>query len=352
MLIKNEDSEKLMGDLKSYNHYVDKALNRQKIKVREKLAFALKTIFRIREAAVLVVVIIIGLILTLSSPYFLTIENLKAIAIGLSTDAIMAVGMTILLVSGGFDLSIGSVLAFGGAISALFLGKNFNMWISIIIALAVAAIIGLINGTIVTKIGVNPLITTLGMMSIARGATLVVAQGYPLAEIPLEFTVFGQGEIFGLPVPMLIMLLIVIIGEVMLRRSRFLRQAYYIGSNERAARLSGIHVDKVKMFSYVITATLAVIAGLISTSRLAAAFPQAGIGAELRVISACVIGGASLAGGEGSVLGSLLGVVLLAIVNNGLILKNVSIYWQGIVSGLILILAVTLDILSRRRRVR
>jgi len=185
-------------------------------------------------------------------------------------------------------------------------------------------------------------------MSIVRGATLVVAQGFPLAKIPVGFTVFGQGDFLGIPVAVIITILISLIGDIMLRRSVFLRQIYYIGGNESAAKLAGINITLVKMFTFILTSALAVVSGLISTSRLAAAFPQAGIGSELRVISACVIGGSSLAGGKGTVFGSLLGVIILALVNNGLVLNNVSIYWQGIVSGLILILAVTIDILTKK----
>ncbi|GAG65452.1 unnamed protein product, partial [marine sediment metagenome] len=202
---------------------------------------------------------------------------------------------------------------------------------------------------IVAKIGVNPLIATLGMMSIVRGATLVAAQGFPLAKIPVGFTVFGQRDFLGIPVAVIIMILIVLIGDIMLRKSVFLRQIYYIGGNESAAKLAGISITLIKMFTFILTSALAVVSGLISTSRLAAAFPQAGIGSELRVISACIIGGSSLAGGEGTVFGSLLGVIILALVNNGLVLNNISIYWQGIVSGLILILAVTIDVLTKKR---
>lgn len=308
----------------------------------------IQKVFRIREVTVLIIVIAACIIMSILSPYFLTGDNLRSLAISLSTDAIMAVGMTMLLIGGGFDLSVGSVLAFGGSIAALFMGKGVNMWIAILIALAVGLLIGGINGFIVTKIGVNPLIVTLGMMSIVRGATLVVAQGFPLAKIPVGFTVFGQGDFLGIPVAVIITILIALIGDIMLRKSVFLRQIYYIGGNESAAKLAGINITLVKMFTFILTSALAVVSGLISTSRLAAAFPQAGIGSELRVISACVIGGSSLAGGKGTVFGSLLGVIILALVNNGLVLNNVSIYWQGIVSGLILILAVTIDILTKK----
>jgi ribose transport system permease protein len=309
-------------------------------------------VFHMREVTVLIIVIVACIIMSVLSPYFLTGGNLRSLAISLSTDGIMAVGMTMLLINGGFDLSVGSVLAFGGTIAALFMGQGVNMWIAILIALVAGLLIGGINGLIVTKIGVNPLIVTLGMMSIIRSATLVVAQGYPLANIPTEFTFFGQSDLLGIPVAVIIMFIIVIVGDIMLRKSVFFRQIYYIGGNESAANLAGVNVTIVKIFTFTLASVLSIVSGLISTSRLAAAFPQAGEGSELRVISACIIGGCSLAGGEGTVFGSLLGVIILALVNNGLVLNNVSIYWQGIVSGLILIFAVTIDVLSKKRSLK
>jgi ribose transport system permease protein len=211
--------------------------------------------------------------------------------------------------------------------------------------------VGSINGLIITKIKVSPLITTLGMMSIASSTTLVICGGYPIAQLPESFLFLGQGFIGGVPVSVLMTAILVLIGDILLRRTRWLRLAYYVGGNEQAAMLSGIPVNRVRILSYMFCSLMASFAGIISTSRLSAAFPLAGSGTEMRVISACVIGGCSLSGGEGSILGSLLGVLLMALINNGLVLLNVSIYWQGIVSGLILIAAVTFDMLSRRERV-
>ncbi len=193
------------------------------------------------------------------------------------------------------------------------------------------------------------MITTLGMMGITSGVTLVISGGYPLSNFPENFLFIGQGYFSIVPVSVLLMLVLVFIADVLLRRARWLRLLYYIGGNERAAMLSGIPVDRIRILVYVFCASLAGFAGIIATSRLGSAFPLAGKGAELRVISACVIGGCSLKGGEGTVLGSLLGVLLMSIINDELVLLNVSIYWQSIISGVILIGAVTFDMLNQKR---
>ena len=304
---------------------------------------------RAREMRIVAVVLAVSLALSGATPHFLNSSNLTAVAIGFATDAIIAIAMTIVLVSGGFDLSVGSTLALAGVVVAKLLHSGASIGIAIPATLAVAALVGAVNGLIITRFKVNPLITTLGMMSIGSSATLVLSGGYPVSRLPQSFLFLGQGFIWGVPVAVLITLLLVIIGDILLRRTRWLRLVYYVGGNEQAAALSGIPVERVRLLSYIFCSVMAGFAGIIATSRLSAAFPLAGTGTELRVISACVIGGCSLSGGEGSILGSLLGVLLMALINNGLVLLNVSIYWQGIVSGLILIAAVTFDMLSRRR---
>ena len=196
--------------------------------------------------------------------------------------------------------------------------------------------------------GVNPLIATLGMPQVARGAVFLLTSGLGIPNLPDSFNMIAQGKLFSLQYPIWIMLVVVIVGEILLRRSRFFRQSYFIGGNERSARLSGINVDRVKILNYVLMGALAALTGLLLTGRMGTASVSAGQGVELQVISACVIGGASLAGGEGSVLGSLLGVILMALILNGLNLLGVNPYWQTIVVGGVLILTVAADALSRR----
>jgi ribose transport system permease protein len=258
--------------------------------------------------------------------------------------------MTVVLVGGGFDLSVGSMLAFGGMIVALLLSRGYPILPSIVLALLVGAGVGLINGLMVAIVRVNPLITTLGMMTILSSATLVVSGGYPQTGLPKDFLVLGQGYQLGIPIAIWITFILVIVGDFLLRRARWLRLVYYVGNNKEAAALTGIKVKRVQIFTYILVAAAAAFAGIISTSRLSSAFPLAGKGTELRVIAACVIGGCSLSGGEGSIFGAFLGVVLMALINNALVLFNVSVYWQGIVSGLVLLGAVVFDIWSKRQQ--
>lgn len=305
---------------------------------------------RAHEIRILGVNLVVAILLTIATPHFLNVDNITAIAIGFATDAIIAIAMTMILITGGFDLSVGAVLALGGMIAGICLHAGWSMWAAIACALLSGALVGATNGLIITRIKVNPLITTLGMMSIVNSLTLVISGGYPLASFPKAFLFIGQGFVLGIPFSVLMMFALVLLGDIFLRNARGLRLLYYVGSNEQAAMLSGIPVRLVRFWVYVFGGLMAGFAGVIATSRLSSAFPLAGAGTELRVISACVIGGASLAGGEGSILGSLLGVALMGLINNGLVLLNVSTYWQGIVSGSILIAAVSFDIQSRRRK--
>jgi ribose transport system permease protein len=221
--------------------------------------------------------------------------------------------------------------------------------IGILAGLLAGAAVGLANGLIIAKVGVNPLIATLGMQQVARGIVFLLTSGLGIPNLPDEFNVIAQGKLFTLQYPVYIMLIVVIVGEILLRRWRFFRQSYFIGGNERSARLSGINVDRVKIINYILMGTLAALSGVLLTARMGTASVSAGLGVDLQVISACVIGGASLAGGEGSVLGSLLGVILMALILNGLNLLGINPYWQTIVIGGVLILTVAVDALNRRR---
>jgi ribose transport system permease protein len=210
--------------------------------------------------------------------------------------------------------------------------------------------VGLFNGLLVAKLKINPFITTLGMMITIRGLLLVLAKGRAVLNLPESFTVIGQGRLFGIQYPIYVMLAVVIIGDLLMRNSRFFRQSYYIGGNERAARLSGINVDLVKIFNYCLVAVLAGLAGLMITARFGSSSLTVGTGVELRVITATIIGGASLSGGEGSVFGAFLGALFMAVLANALNLLGVDVYWQNFVTGLILIIAVVVDVINERRK--
>jgi ribose transport system permease protein len=298
--------------------------------------------------AVLILLIIVGMSLT--TPHFLSMANFRAMAIGLAPTAIIVVGMTVLLVSGGFDLSVGSVLALCSTAVALMMTGGLPIVAAILLTLLLGVLIGLINGVVVTKLGVNPLVATLGTMSVARGVALVLTEGFSVSNLPRTFGYFGEASWIGLPVIVWITLALVLIGDLALRHARYLRQVYYIGSNEKAARLSGIPVDRVRCVAFILTALLASLAGILLASRLMSGTPTAGAALELQVLAAAVIGGASLRGGEGTVLGAFLGVIFVALINNAMTMLAVSIYWQMIVIGCVLVAAVALDMLLRRRR--
>jgi ribose/xylose/arabinose/galactoside ABC-type transport system permease subunit/ABC-type sugar transport system substrate-binding protein len=313
----------------------------------------MKRLFKIREFVILVAVLMTALIFYLLQPgnasRFLSLSNLEAILLGMSLDGLIAIGMTFVIITGGFDLSVGSTFAFGGLVAGVLLQSGYPVVVAIAGAVLSGGLIGLFNGVVITKVKVNPFVTTLGSMTIVRGIVLVATQGNSITGFPESFVAIGQGKAFGIFYPILIMLFFLLISDFLLRKSRFLRKTYYIGGNEEAARLSGIEVDNVKIWMYIITGILSAFAGVISTAKTGSTSPIAGSGAELRIIAAVVVGGASLSGGRGTIFGTFLGLMLTSLITNGLGFLRISFYAEGIVSGAILIIAVTLDSLTRER---
>ena len=310
---------------------------------------------RLVELRELALILILGFSIVLMSRLnenFLTIGNLRSVLIGMVPGAIIAIGMAVLLASGGFDLSVAAVMALCGTVAAWLSVHGVGVLGSIVLSLLLGVAIGAVNGALVTFVRVNPLIATLGTLSAARGLALVMTEGYNISDLPSSFVQLGEGDHLGFPWMVWIMLGLVVLGDLALRHTRFLRQVYYIGGNERAARLSGIRVDALRVFTYMLSGTLSALAGVLLAARLSTAVPTAGQGLELTVIAAAVIGGASLAGGEGSVLGAVLGVAFLALISNALTLLDVSIFWQEVVTGIILVAAVSIDMLLRRRQFR
>lgn len=305
---------------------------------------------RVREMSMVVLILIAGIIMSIASPYFLSLTNFIAIMRGFSTQGIVVVGMSLLLVAGVFDLSVGSVMALTGIVTAwLIVDADIPYPLAVLGGLSVGTFIGLINGALVTLVQVNPLIATLGMMTVARGFALGLTEGNPVINVPLDFAWIGQGSIAGIPVPFIILAVIAFLMDFFLRRGRTARQLYYIGGNKEAARLSGMRVDRIMLAIFAASGFFSALAGIVSMARLTSGIPTAYAGAEMRVIAACVIGGMSLSGGEGSILGALLGLVFMSLVSNAMTLFGMSIYWEGVVTGSILIAAVALDMLSHRR---
>jgi ribose transport system permease protein len=315
-----------------------------------RIAGPLRTAIVQREFALLGVLVIFGIIMTAASPVFLTRGNIEAILLGLSVEGTIAVGMVMVMIIGGFDLSVGSTLAFTGVVTGLALTAGIPTPIAVAIGLLAALSVGLANGLLVAKLKINAFIATLGMMLTVRGLLLVLAEGKTVLNLPRDFTVIGQGTLAGIQYPIYIMLLVVIVGDLLMRNSKFFRQNYYVGGNEKAARLSGMNVDRIKIVNFCIVALLAGLAGLMITARFGAASVTVGNGIELRVITAAIIGGASLNGGEGSVLGAFLGALFMGVLANALNLLGVDVYWQNLLTGLILIIAVVIDVINERRK--
>ena len=300
-------------------------------------------ILRSRETGIILVLLGICLILALIAPRFLMISNIANVARQMAVIAIISVGMTYVIVTGGIDLSVGSTVAFTGCISALLLVNGYPIIFCIIAGLFLGTLVGLTNGLLVVYVKLAPFIATLGTMGIARGLVLALTRGYPIQPFPKSFEMIGRGYLGIIPVPVLIMLGIVIIGHILLSRTRIGRYIYYIGSNETAARLSGLNVNGTLIFVYTVAGFLSGLASIVLISRLTSAQSNMGSGFELDAIAAVVIGGTSLSGGEGTVIGSLVGAALMGIIKNALILLGVNVYWQSVVIGLVIVFAVSID---------
>lgn len=309
-----------------------------------------KKLTSVRELMIFFVVVGVFVIMSIASPYFLTPENLLALLLSLALEAIMAIGMMDLFVAGQMDMSIGSILALSGGVTALMLKQNAPVWAAVLVGLLVGAAVGVFNGFTVAVLGVSSFVTTLASQSMGRGLVLVFMNGKNIGNLPKSFTWIGQNKIGPVQLPIVYMVIMVIIGDILLRKSRFFRQYYYIGGNFKAARLSGIQVSKMNIINYTIMGVLAGFAGIVTAARLGSASTTAGSGMEFKVITAVIIGGASMSGGEGSVIGGLLGCTLMALISNAMTLLNVNVYWQTFVTGLALLIAVLIDRMGKIRQ--
>ena len=309
-------------------------------------------LFRGRVTALALLSLALGAVLSVLSPYFLTSQNLTTIAIGMMYDLLLACGMTLVLVLGGIDLSVGSIVGLTAVLTTMALQSGVSIPIAIVLGLCAAMLCGAINGFGVAYLKLAPFVVTLGMMSIARGIATVLTSGYFVSNLPEGYLNIGQGTLWGVPYPVFFDIAVIIGFNYLLQNWKPLQQSYYIGNNPLAARLSGIRVSRVTFYGYVISGLMSGIAAIFMTSRLAMGFFQFGLGSELTAIAASVIGGASLNGGSGSILGTCFGVLLLAIINNGFILLKGSPNWQNVVSGTILVAALIVDAYRRRKEER
>jgi ribose transport system permease protein len=302
----------------------------------------------------LIALLVLCILLSILSDKFLTVANFWNVLRQISVNLVIAVGMTLVIITAGIDLSVGSVLAFCGAISASLLKNGIeipsqNLYIGftllggILAGLLIGGLIGGFNGWAIIRFGVPPFVVTLAMLTIARGFTLLWTNGYPIHNVGKGFESIGTGWFLGVPIPVWISLLVVLMAVFVTNKTPFGRYVYAIGGNENAAKLSGINIPKVKTLVYMISGILAAFGGLMVTARLDSAQPNAGTGYELDAIAAVVIGGTSLSGGRGTIWGTVLGAVIIGVLNNGLVLLNVSPFWQQVVKGAVILLAVLID---------
>jgi len=295
------------------------------------------------EAGAFLAVIILGIVLTTASPQFLTVSNLTFVARGFSFIAIASLGVGLVIITGGIDLSVGSIMGLSGVIAAFLSSHGFGTVLSLSGALLVGVIMGFLNGILVAKAKLAPFIVTLGMLSIGRGLVYVVTGGWPMQGLTKPILFLGQGFFLGLPLPVWIMIVLLIIMQIILRYTAFGWYVYSIGGNDEATRLSGVFVDRIKIGVYVISGFFASIGGIVLTARLGVGETTAGNGYELNVIAALVLGGVSLSGGMGSAVSALFGAALMGILRNGLVLLGVSSFWQQISIGTVIILAALFD---------
>lgn len=288
---------------------------------------------------------LIVIVITILNPSFMTTDNVLNILRQVSISALIAFGMTFVILTGGIDLSVGSTLALTGAVAATMLASGIDPVLTIFTALLLGAILGAVNGVIIAKGKVAPFIATLATMTIYRGLTLVYTDGRPVSDLGNEITfqMLGKGYFFGIPVPVCTMILAFIVLYVIMHKTTFGRRVYAVGGNEAASKLSGINVDRVKIAVYSLTGMLAALSALILTSRLNSAQPTAGTSYELDAIAAVVLGGTSLTGGKGWIFGTLVGALIIGVLNNGLNLIGVSSFFQQVVKGIVILIAVLID---------
>ncbi|MCT1578094.1 ribose ABC transporter permease [Oceanobacillus kimchii] len=293
----------------------------------------------------LIALVLLIVTVTIMNPAFLDPANIMNLLRQISINGLIAFGMTFVILTGGIDLSVGSILALSSAIAAIMMTSGIDPILAVIIGVLLGAVFGALNGILVSKGNLAPFIVTLATMTIFRGLTLVFTDGKPVTGLgdSYAFQLFGKGYFLGIPVPAVTMIIAFVILWFLLHKMSFGRKTYAIGGNEKAAKISGIKVDRVKIFIYSISGMMAALAGMILTSRLNSAQPTAGTSYEMDAIAAVVLGGTSLAGGKGRIAGTFIGVLIIGILNNGMNLLGISSFYQQVVKGVVILIAVLLD---------
>ncbi|MBB6334349.1 ABC transporter permease [Schaalia hyovaginalis] len=300
------------------------------------------------RAGILAVLVLLTVFMAVAAPNFASVDNLLNIARAISINAIIAAGMTFVIITAGIDLSVGSTVAVAGVTAVLAAMTGMPSFIAILIGVCAGALAGLVNGALSAYLALAPFIVTLGLMTFLRGLAYTMTEGQPIVDSALSFRDLGNGYLLGIPVPVVVMIGVYLVSWLVLERTKFGRHVYAVGGNPEAARLAGIRVKRVLTSVYVIAGALAGLAGVIFAARVVSAQPTAGNGYELDAIAAVVLGGTSLAGGKGRILGTLVGSVILGVLTTGLILMNVQFFTQLLIKGIVIILAVAIDSLKHR----
>ncbi len=304
----------------------------------------------VAQAAAAGALVVVFVFLCFVSPVFFTSNNLINVVEQTTVTALIAIGMTFVIITAGIDLSVGSTAAISGVIGvSLIVNQGVSWPLAVIVGTLIGAVIGLGNGVLITVANLNPFIATLGMMSVVRGLDYIATNGQVVFGVPDSFGLLGSGKLLGIPVPLILVIIIAILAHLLLSRTRLGRYTYALGSNREAARLSGIPVRKNLIAVYVILGILAGFGGMVASSRVYSGQPNFGLGLELDVIAAAVIGGASLFGGQGTILGTLIGAFLIALIHNGSVLLDINSFYQQVIIGAVIWLAVFWDQFRRRR---
>ena len=319
-------------------------MNQENLNAKAKAVKLAKRVTGINEFGVIVGLILLLTFFSLSADYFLSWSNMVNIARQVSMIAIMAFGMTVVVVSGGIDLSVGAIMGFSGVFTAALM-MNFHMpvWVCVIGGILSGGIIGYINGTVITKLKIPSFIATLAMLNIARGLTYLYTDAKPIYGLPDHFNIIGTGYIGPIPIPVILMLLVFAVFTVLMKKTKIGRYALSIGGNAEVARLSGINIKRYMRSFYLISGLMAGLAGIILTARMGSGEPNAGLSLEMDVIAAVVLGGTSLSGGKGTILGTLCGALLMGVLDNGLAMLQVSPFAQMVCTGVIVLIAVAIS---------
>lgn len=309
----------------------------------------IKAFFRIREVPLLLFILVMVILLSILSPAFLQRANFLSLARGFSIEGITLIAMTMLLVSGVFDISVGSVMALSGVICSMLLVADVPLPLSILGGLVVGVLCGSFNAMIIAVYKVNPFIVTFGTLFIARSVGLALTQGNPIRVHDMNFVWLGTGLVGGIPFAFILLVVLALLADLAMRKIRFFRQLYFIGGNENAAGLIGINITRVRIITYVLTGLLAACSGVLSSARLMGAVPNAYIGIELKLIVAAVIGGCTLKGGEGTIAGSILGLIFLFLLSNSMTLLGINMYWEPFALGTFLVIVVLYNMYAPSR---